>query len=74
MELFGTLLNTRSRSNEIVNEWRIPAQSEGLARRQARANARIKNGTSSEVSSVTQEGSGSLPGQKIFVVETSTPR
>lgn len=74
MQIFGYIENTRSTANKIVNTWGIPAQSEGLAKRQASLNARVKYGSKGEVVSVEEDGQGSLPGQKIYLVKTEVPR
>ena len=74
MQIFGVTESTRIVDGNIINEWRIPAQSEGLARRQARANARIKHGRRGEVEGIERVGSGRIPGQKIYLVEVSTQR
>lgn len=74
MQIFGFIDNTRSTSDKIINRWGIPAQTKGLARRQAKINARIKHGQSAEVLNVDEGGEGSLPGQTIYFVETRVDR
>ena len=74
MQIFGVTESTRTVNGRIINEWRTPAQSESLARRQAKANSRVKHGRRGEVESIERVGSGSLPGQKMYLVEVSTQR
>lgn len=74
VELFGWIEDTTSTGDEIETVWRIPAQSERMARRQAKANQRIKDASGSEVTSVTRVRSGDLPGQSIYQVETVSER
>ena len=74
MELFGWIEDTRSDAESIVNEWGMPAQSERMARRQARLNTRIKHGKRSEAEVLEVMREGSLPGQKIYLVRTRVDR
>lgn len=74
VELIGRIVETSIENDRILDEWRIPSPSAGLARRQAKANARIKGREGIENVSVEKIGKGSLPGQKIYIVTTSSER
>jgi hypothetical protein len=74
VELIGKIASTKVQEDRIIDEWRMPAQTDGLARRQATANARIKGRNDVEIKSVEENGNGSLPGQSIYTVTTSSAR
>lgn len=67
-------METNVQGGEIHDQWRIPAQAERLARRQAKANATIKGRNNVEIVSVEKIEDGSLPGQSIYRVDTASSR
>lgn len=73
-ELIGKTSSTEYDGDKVISTWRIPAQSKGLARRQAKANERIKGRKNVEVGDVEKIEDGSLPGQKIYAVEVTADR
>lgn len=74
VEIIGSLQETVSEEGQLRDTWRMPSLSEGLAKRQARTNARVKGRTDPEIVSVTEIAQGDLPGQSIYRVETRSAR
>lgn len=56
------------RDGKEVLELRLPAISEGAARRKAMANARIKDVSNAEIADVENIGSSGIPGRPLWVV------
>lgn len=56
------------RDGQEVFEFRVPAFSESIARRRASVNGSLKGMESPEIDSVERIGSGSIPGQSVFLV------
>lgn len=74
IELVGRTSSTEFDGGKVDSTWRIPALSESLARRQARANERIKGRSGVEVTNAQKIEDGGFPGQKIYAVEVTADR
>lgn len=74
VELIGKIAETKVENGNLVDKWRIPAQSEAFARRQTQANATVKGRSDTNIVSVEKVGEGELPGQSIYEVVTQSAR
>jgi len=74
VELTGKTSKTNFSGGKVESTWRIPAQSESLAKRQAKVNERVKGRSNVEVGDVEKIEDGDLPGQSIYSVETVADR
>lgn len=66
--IFGSVVESTLVDDQQEIVFRVPAFSETLARRRATRNARIKGVENPEVEEVEEVGSGTLPGQTIFLI------
>lgn len=74
VEITGTLESSVAEEQSVKRTWRIPAISKTVARRRAVANSRVKGDSSPSVANTSKVGSGSVPGQSIYLVEVESER
>lgn len=66
VQFFGRTEATDVRNGQLITVFRIPAFSEGMARRRANLNVRAKSLNNASIESIEQVAQGDLPGQGIY--------
>jgi hypothetical protein len=74
MSITGEVRKSITRDGVTVTEFAIPAVAKTVAKRKARVNARVKGLDNPRVGEPQLEGQGSIPGQKMYVVEVTSNR
>lgn len=74
VEVTGSVIEQSVENGSLRTVFRIPAQSEGLAVRQANLNAGLKGYSGIEVVNTEKISEGSLPGQSIYAVTVTSRR
>lgn len=74
VEIIGTLEDTNTEENRIIDTWRLPAFTPRQAELQGRGNARIKGRKGFSVQSVEAIEEGRIPGQSIYRVTVVSER
>lgn len=70
----GDLISTDQENGTLVDNWRIPAMNESLARARARANSIVKGRSSPSVVNVEKIGDGDLPRQDVYRIKVESGR
>lgn len=71
-EIFGRIERSTVENGTQVTVFRIPAFSEGLARRRAKVNSRLKGLNNFEIEEPEKVGDGSIPGQSVYDVKVES--
>lgn len=73
-EFFGRTESSETTNGVQVTTFRIPAMTEGMARRRGKMNARVKGFDDYEIVDVQTVESGSIPGQTLYDITVSSQR
>lgn len=70
----GDLISTDQENGTLIDNWRIPALNERMARARARANSVVKGRSSPSVTEVERVADGDLPRQEVYRIRVESGR
>lgn len=68
VDIFGQTKSSKRENGTHTIIYRIPAFSQGVAKRRANINSRVKGMDDFHISNIDRVGDGDLPGQGIFEI------